>query len=42
VISKSKSGPIDALIGGVIATYVLDLADEEEDDDPPDLAKNVW
>lgn len=43
VISKSKSlGPIDALTGGVIATYVLDLADEEEDDEPLDLSQNVW
>jgi len=42
IISKSKSGPIDALIGGILATYVLDLAEDDEEEDPPDLADNVW
>jgi phage terminase large subunit-like protein len=34
MISKSRSlGPIDALVGGLLATYVLDLGDLDEDEE---------
>lgn len=43
ILSKSRSmGPVDALTAGVLATYVLDLADDEDEEDAPDLAQNVW
>jgi len=43
VLSRTKSGgPIDALIAGVLATYVLDVEPVEEDAPPPDLAQSVW
>lgn len=43
MLSKSKSsGPVDALIAGVLATYVLDLAADDDEKAPLDLAQNVW
>jgi hypothetical protein len=42
MISKGRSlGPIDGLVAGLLATYVLDLGDL--DDDPePDLVDAIW
>lgn len=42
-VSKGRSlGPIDALVAGLLASYVLDLEADDAGDPIPDLAAAVW